>query len=90
MKQTTSTSAIRKLRDVFVQHGLPGMLVSDNGTNFTSGELAEFLRSNGIIHVKAAPYHPSSSGLAERAVQTVKAAPYHPSTAVWQKGLCRQ
>ena len=69
MKQTTSTATIRKLREI----GLPDMLVSDNGTNFTSEEFAEFLRSNGIILVKTAPYHSSSNGLAERAVQTVKA-----------------
>ena len=72
MKQTTSTATIRKLREVFAQHGLPDMLVSDNGTNFTSEEFADFMRANGVIYVKTAPYHPSSNGLAERAVQTVK------------------
>ena len=68
----TSTATIRKLREIFAQHGLPDMLVSDNGTNFTSEEFAKFLRSNGIIHVKTAPYYSSSIGLAEWAVQTVK------------------
>ena len=72
MKQTTSTATIRKLREVFAQHGLPDMLVSDNGTNFTSEEFADFMRANGVIYVKTAPYHPSSNRLAERAVQTVK------------------
>ena len=71
MKQTTSTATIRKLREIFAQHGFPDMLVSDNGTNFTSEQFAELLRSNGIIHVKTAPCHPSSNELAERAVQTV-------------------
>ena len=72
MKQTTSTATIRKLREIFAQHGLPDMLVSDNGTKFTSEQFAEFLRSNGIIRVKTAPCHPLINGLAERAVQTVK------------------
>ena len=67
---------IRKLREIFAQHWLPDMLVSDNGTNLTSDEFAELLRSNCIIHVKTAPHptphHPSSNGLTKRAVQTVK------------------
>ena len=38
----------------------------------TPEEFADFMRANGVIHVKTAPYYPSSNGLAERAVQTVK------------------
>ena len=71
MKQMTSTATIRKLREIFAQHGFSDLLVSNNGTNFTSEQFAELLRSNSIIHVKTAPCHPSSNELAERAVQTV-------------------
>ena len=52
--------------------GLPEIIVSDNGTSFTSQEFQTFLRQNGIQHVRMSAYHPSSNGLAERYVQTVK------------------
>ena len=35
-------------------------------------QLEQFLKKNGVKHVKTPPYHPASNGLAERAVQTFK------------------
>ncbi|KAL7863395.1 hypothetical protein SRHO_G00123790 [Serrasalmus rhombeus] len=60
------------LRKSFSQHGIPEMLVTDNGTCFTSSDFAEFMTRNGVHHVTTALYHTSSNGLAERAVQTFK------------------
>ena len=53
-------------------HGLPQLVVSDNGTVFTSGEFKEFLERNEIRHVRSSPCHPASNGLAEWYVQTFK------------------
>ena len=72
MKSTTSSATIEKLREIFAIHGLPATLVSDNGSNFTSSEFEEFMKRNGIKHIKVAPYHPASNGLAERAVRVFK------------------
>ncbi|XP_030580469.1 uncharacterized protein K02A2.6-like [Archocentrus centrarchus] len=72
VKSPTSQATIEKLRQSFSVFGLPKMLVSDNGTCFTSAEFATFMKRNGIDHVRSAPFHPSSNGLAERAVQTFK------------------
>ena len=59
---------------MFSTHGLPQILVSDNGAAFTSSEFQTFVTRNGFKHVRSAPYHPATNGLAERAVQTVKEA----------------
>lgn len=70
---TSAIAAIDKLRSTLATHGLPQTIVSDNGPSFTSNEFQEFLHCNGIEHLATTPYHPSSNGLAKRAVQTVKA-----------------
>lgn len=72
MPSITAAHTIEKLRIVFSTHGLPRKVVTDNGPSFTSEEFRTFLSNNGIAHVTTAPYHPSSNGLVERAVQTFK------------------
>ena len=39
---------------------------------FTRKEFQDFLSRNGIHHVRSAPYHPSSNGQAEQAMQIFK------------------
>ena len=69
MPSATSSATIQRLRTTFAQFGVPDTVVTDNGTCFTSSEFAQFLQRNGIRHIKSAPYHPATNGLAERAVQ---------------------
>lgn len=71
---TSSSAAISVLRDLFARFGLPNSLVSDNGTAFSSEEFRRFMSTNGITHIRTAPYHPNSNGLAERSVRTTKSA----------------
>ena len=73
LTSTTSTALIQKIRPLFAQFGLPTTVVTDNGTQFVSEELEQFLKNNGIRHILSAPYHPATNGLAERAVQIFKA-----------------
>lgn len=67
----SSEVTISKLQEMFARFGLPQQVVSDNGPAFTSKEFEQFL---AIRQVLSSPYHPSSNGLAERAVQTFKSA----------------
>ena len=68
----SSTVTEWMLRCTFATHGSPHVIVSDNASSFTSKEFSRFCALNSIKHVRCAPYHPSSNGLAERAVQTIK------------------
>ena len=74
VNSTSAESTISKLRPIFATHGLPEQVVSDNGSGFASMEFKKFLSDNGIQQIFTAPYHPSSNGLAEKAVQTFKNA----------------
>ena len=62
-QETASISSINTIwvfRTLFATHGLPEVVVSDNGTAFTICEFQEFIYRNGIQHVRSAPYHPST------------------------------
>ncbi|GFX71383.1 transposon Tf2-6 polyprotein [Trichonephila clavipes] len=72
MKVTTTKKTIECLRDSFARFGLPRVLVSDNGSQFTSYEFQRFMHKNGVRHKTSAPFKPSSNGQSERYVATLK------------------
>src|SRR3954453_17023206 len=47
-------------------------LLSDNGSSYIAGDLAEWLEDQGMDHVRGAPLHPQTQGKIERWRQTLK------------------
>ena len=47
-------------------------LLSDNGSSYISGDLAEWLENQSMEHVRGAPSHPQTQGKIERWHQTLK------------------
>ena len=47
-------------------------LLSDSGSSYVSGDLAEWLQGKGMKHSRGAPYHPQTQGKIERWHQTLK------------------
>jgi putative transposase len=47
-------------------------LLSDNGSSYIAGDLAEWLEAQNMTHVRGAPNHPQTQGKIERWHQTLK------------------
>ena len=70
LKKATSGTA---LIAIFSRFGLPEIIVTDNGSQFTSDQFKAFCNKNGIRHVRVAPYHTTSNGKTECFVKTFMA-----------------
>ena len=69
---TTSKSVTVALKTIFARHGIPQVVVSDNGPQYSSEEFRQFAKDYTVTHVMSSPNFPQSNGQAERGVKTVK------------------
>ena len=74
MRSTTTSHTVIALQNLFARYGVPHQLMSDYGPQFVSENFREFMTSNGVKHIHASPYHPSTNGATGRLVQTMKTA----------------
>ena len=72
LTSTTSGAVISAIKSVFSRHGIPELLISDNGPQYVSKEFEEFAEKYNFKHTTSSPHFPQSNGQAERTVQTVK------------------
>ena len=72
MNSTTSACTIAALKNIFARYGIPEVVRSDNGPQYSSHEFAAFARSYQFHHATSSPLFPQSNGQVERMVQTLK------------------
>jgi transposase InsO family protein len=72
LDNTLSVTVIAKSKAHFSRHGIPEVLLTDNGPQFVSVDFASFCELYGITHVTSSPYWPRGNGKAESAVKVVK------------------
>ena len=74
LKGTTADYIIEFLmiKEQFSRHGIPDVLVTDNGPQYCCREFTEFSREWEFKHVTSSPRHVKSNGKAESAVKVAK------------------
>ena len=68
----TSTRTITLLKKHFARYGIPRIIVSDGGPQFTSQEFNLFMTSWGISNHTSSPMHQRANGKEESAVKIMK------------------
>ena len=72
IRSIRSLKVVEELVKFFTKFGLPKVIQSDCGSNFTSKYFKDKMCELGIKHVTSSPYHPESQGQLERFHQTMK------------------
>ena len=73
LNDRSSGSIISHMKSIFSRHGIPTMIRSDNGPQYSSHEFAKFAEQYDFTHTTSSPRYPQANGEAERMVRTVKA-----------------
>ena len=69
---TRSTEIIRHCKAQFARYGIPDILMTDNGPQFSSESFKSFASTYQFKHLTSSPHFPQSNGMAEKSVQTAK------------------
>ena len=60
------------LKEIFATHGIPDLVISDNGPQFASSSFQQFAQNYGFMHITSSPRYPQANGESERFVRTAK------------------
>ncbi|KAK0145216.1 Retrovirus-related Pol polyprotein from transposon 412 [Merluccius polli] len=72
LRNITTKSIVKALSQFISVFGIPKIIQSDQGTNFTSNMFLEILKQLHVSHAQSTPYHPQSQGAIEHFHQTLK------------------
>ena len=72
LAEINSETVITKLKHHFCRYGIPDVVISDNGPQYTSHEFHNFAKKYGFSHEPISPGNSQSNGAAEAAVKIAK------------------
>ena len=72
VSQCNASKIISVLKELFTEHGIPEVLHTDNGPQFTNALFTEFATDWKFNHNISSPRNPRSNSQAEAAIKNVK------------------
>lgn len=82
----TAETAIAALKCLFLEHGAPLVLKSDNGAAFIAELMAEFLSRERVIWLPSPPHYPEYNGACEAGGGSIKTRAHHLSARAGRPG----
>lgn len=90
LRSITTKAVLKALMQFIALFGIPKVIQTDQGSNFTSKIFAQILKQLHVTHQKASAYHAQSQGVLERFHQTLKSLFRSYCTHMegdWEEGL---
>lgn len=72
LRDETARCVFEVLKELSAIHGIPDLIISDNGPQFDAESFRKFAVSYEFAHVTSSPRYPQANGEVERAVRTAK------------------
>jgi transposase InsO family protein len=69
-----ATTTVKFFESITCRYRVPNSIITDNGTNFTSGKFQEFAKELGIKNKYASVAHPKSNRQVEKANELICAS----------------
>ncbi len=72
LENTEASTVVMHTKRIFSKFGIPKLVFSDNGPQYTSSDYKKFAREWDFQHDTSSPEYPQSNGFIERTIQTLK------------------
>ena len=72
LSDESSHSVIKALKEVFATHGIPDVIMSDYGPQYSTEAFRQFAEAYHFTHVTSSPKYAQANGEVERAIPTAK------------------
>ena len=72
LPDTSSATVASHNKSISGRHGIPKVVISDNGSQYSCHKYRDFSEHWEFKHITSSPKHPQANGKAEHTIQTIK------------------